>query len=152
MKTLLILSDTHNNIKALEQLSSIMKDSDYIIHLGDYQKDIMLFREYSNKIYSVKGNCDGGGEDLVLEIENTKLLLTHGDKYSVKTTLTNLLFRAKEIGANVVLYGHTHIPKIEEYDGITFINPGTLSYYGEKTYCYLVINGNKTVSKIVSII
>ncbi|MBQ9514105.1 MAG: metallophosphoesterase [Clostridia bacterium] len=151
MKTLLILSDTHNNIKDMEKLVPIMKDSDYIIHLGDYQKDIKLFREFSQKIYSVKGNCDGGGDDLLLEIEKVKLLLTHGDRYSVKTTLYNLLLRAKEVGANAVLYGHTHIAKTEEIDKITFINPGTLSLYSEKTYAYCVISGNKIVSKTVNI-
>ena len=42
MKKLLILSDTHGNISAMEKLKTIMAESDYIIHLGDNEKDINL--------------------------------------------------------------------------------------------------------------
>lgn len=151
MKKILILSDTHGNIRTLEKLTGIMKDADLIFHLGDYQKDIQLYKEFSNKIYSVKGNCDGGGKDLELDVEGVKILLTHGDKYSVKSTLTKLFFKAKEQGFSLVCFGHTHQALIEENDGIMFINPGSLSEYGYKSYCYCVIHQGKIVPKIVNL-
>lgn len=129
-----------------------MSECDYIIHLGDYYHDLSSFsQEFCEKIYAVKGNCDGGGEDLVFEAEGKKILLTHGDRYSVKSTLFKLLLRAKEVGADLVFYGHTHIPETCEMDGITLVNPGTLSAYGKQTYCYTVIANGKIISKIVNL-
>ena len=129
-----------------------MAECDYIVHLGDYYRDLHPFyQEYCDKIYAVKGNCDGGGDDLVFEVEGKKILLTHGDRYGVKSTLLKLVLRAKEVGADLVLFGHTHIAESCEIDGITFINPGTLSVYGKQTYCYTVIAGGKIVYKIVNL-
>lgn len=152
MKTFLILSDSHGNLSALQKLKGIMGECDYIIHLGDYYHDTYSFsQEFCEKIYAVKGNCDGGGEDLVFEACGKKILLTHGDRYSVKTSLYKLTLKAKEIGADIVLFGHTHHSEITEIDGITFINPGTLSAYGDATYAYMVISGSKVIAKIVNI-
>ena len=152
MKTFLILSDTHGNIAAMNKLKGIMAECDYIIHLGDYHRDLQSFsEEFCEKIYSVNGNCDGGGKDLVFEVDGKKILLTHGDRYDVKSSLYKLLLKAKEIKADVVMFGHTHCPVVEERDGILFINPGTLNGYTEKTYCYMVLTGGKAVAKIVNV-
>ena len=127
MKTLFIISDTHGNREGLNNLLPIISESHYFIHLGDFCSDIKdMPSEIYDKLYFVKGNCDGGGEDGYLGIEDVKIMITHGDRYGVKQSLTKLYLKAKEQGVNVVLYGHTHIPDIQEYNGITFINPGTL--------------------------
>ena len=153
MKKIVVLSDTHGNISAIERLTDIMKESDYVFHLGDYQSDIALFnREFGDKIHSVKGNCDMGGGDEILDVEGVKIMITHGNEYGVKNGLTRLNFKAKEVGANVVFYGHTHVAKIEEFDGITFINPGALKSFINKTYCYAVVHNGKLTAKIVDIL
>ena len=127
-----------------------MRESDYIIHLGDVRTDLkILDAELYNKLYFVFGNCDGGGEDAIINIDEVKILLTHGDKYGVKTSLTRLYFKAKELGADAVFFGHTHSPIIQEQDGITFINPGTMSKFSQKSYCYLVIADKKITAKTV---
>ena len=152
MKTLFIFSDTHGNLPCIEKLSPIICESDYIVHLGDNSHDLnVLPDDVCEKIYSVKGNCDGGGEDIILEIENRKLLITHGDRYGVKSSLLRVLLKAKEIGADTVLYGHTHISNIEEVDGITLINPGNMTRFGVKSYCYAVISKDKITAKIVAV-
>ena len=152
MKTAIVVSDTHRNFSSLEKLLSKMQENDYVFHLGDHEYDILEYRkELKEKIHSVKGNCDGGGEDEILEIEGVKILLTHGDRYGVKQTMLKLLLRAKEVGVNAVFYGHTHIPEIEEIDGITFINPGCMTSYSENTYCYAVFHLGKVIAKIVKV-
>ncbi len=151
MKKILVLSDTHGNLSSIERLKDIMKESDYIFHLGDYQRDVLAFKEFSDKIYSIKGNCDGGGEDIVVDIEGVKLLLTHGDKYGVKHGLDKLLLKAKELGVNAVFFGHTHDAMLERCDNIYFINPGTTNGFYKKTYCYTVICDKQITSKIVPI-
>lgn len=153
MKTLFILSDTHGNAEGIKKLLPIMEENDYVIHLGDYITDARYFTEkVYEKLYAVKGNCDGGGEDLVVEIEDKKILLTHGDRYGVKQGNLKLLYKAKELGADAVFYGHTHSALVEEVDGITIVNPGTLSKYSDKTYCYAVVSNGKIIAKIVNVI
>ena len=39
MKTVAVLSDTHGNRKAIDRLSQILSECDYIIHLGDTSED-----------------------------------------------------------------------------------------------------------------
>ena len=101
MKSIVVISDTHGNYSALEKLLPIMKESDYVFCLGDYQRDILAYKkELGNKIYSVSGNCDGGGGDVVLDIENNKILLTHGHEYNVKTSLFKLSLKSNSCNPN----------------------------------------------------
>ena len=149
MKKILCISDSHGNIAGIQNLLDKMNECDYIFHLGDHYYDINLFlKEYDTKIYTVFGNCDGGGEDYQIIIDGVKILLTHGDKYHVKSSLLRLSIRAQELGVNLVLYGHTHNAKIDEYNGITFVNPGALSRFGGKSYCIIEIENGKFSTRI----
>ena len=150
MKKIVVLSDTHGNFSAIDKLIPIINESDFVFHLGDYDRDINAYgKEIKTKVYSVKGNCDGGGDDEILEIDGVKILLTHGDRYSVKSTLYKLFLRAKEVGATAVFFGHTHQPEITEMEGVQMINPGCMTRFSQNTYCYAVIHQGKLIAKIV---
>ena len=41
--------------------------------------------------------------------------------------LDNLRCRGKEVGADIVLFGHTHEPFKEEKNGIILMNPGSIA-------------------------
>ena len=156
MKTLLVISDTHGNVSALEKIKSIMSESDYVFFLGDGALDILKYRDLlKGKLYAVDGNCDGcvfGKKEGVVTIENHRILYTHGDLYSVKRSLLKLELEAKEKNADVVLYGHTHEAKEEVADGITFVNPGEASRFSpEHSYAYICITEKKIVTTIVKI-
>lgn len=156
MKTIVILSDTHGNRSAMDQLERIFAESDYIIHLGDTSADgNALRKKYPAKTYVVNGNCDPvklGEDELMIDIENVKIFACHGHMYGVKRGIDNLVTRAEELGAQVALYGHTHKPIEETEGGVTVFNPGTLSRYSRNTYLYLVVNGDKFTGKIVELI
>lgn len=153
MKTLVIISDTHNmgmgNMPS--RVLNAMDEADYILHLGDGESDILaLKRSYGGKVIAVRGNNDASGEkERVVTIEGVKMLLTHGDLYNVRTRLEKLLARAKEEGVDYVLFGHTHRALVTEEGGVTFINPGSLKYTG--TYCYGNIGGGKLYAVIVDL-
>lgn len=133
-----VISDSHGNIETIKKLLPTFQKSQMVVHLGDHFYDMDSFKGIlSDKLITVYGNCDGGGEDVVINKEGIKILICHGDKYHVKTGLYRLYLRAKEVGATLVLYGHTHIPKIDFQDGVTLINPGALSKFGNKTYCQI---------------
>ena len=57
------------------------------------------------------------------------------------------------MGANIVLYGHSHISKVEYEEGIWFINPGSPSYPRNriKTVCIIDIEDNNIKPQIVEI-
>lgn len=153
MKTIVVLSDTHGNTGALNEIINILSECDIIIHLGDTSRDGNFIRKlYPYKTYILNGNCDFGtyGEDeIVLQVEDVKIFACHGHKYGVKSGLQKLAARAKELDCSVALYGHTHRAEENEVDGVLTVNPGTMSAYSRYSYCYLAINGKKAVPVIV---
>lgn len=131
MKTikLLIVSDTHGDSEALETLVQQYKNFDYLIHLGDHFWDVDKL-DFPGNVCVVKGNTDlryQADNELVLEILNRKILLTHGHQYHVKYGLNKLYYSALEKNVDIVFFGHTHMSHEEEYDGILFFNPGSLT-------------------------
>jgi len=128
---LAILSDTHGNyplaVKALESLGQL----DYIIHLGDTTEDAeMIELALGRELIKLSGNCDMSNkypELITTTIADKKVLLSHGDRFMVKSGLNLIKQRAKQEKADMVLYGHTHRPAILNIDGIMFINPGTMN-------------------------
>ena len=155
MKKLVIISDSHGNVKGVEKLFPLFLENDYIFHLGDGANDMRAARSaYPEKVYACAGNCDffsplpAEGE---LEIERVKIFYCHGHKYGVKSNLHALAREAKRRDCEIALYGHTHRAGITEIDGVTLINPGSLRFgAGEGgSYCYLVVYGEKFTPVIV---
>lgn len=155
MKKLVILSDTHGNAKGIADLMPLFAENDYVIHLGDGAGDMREVRGlYPEKVYSCGGNCDFFSplpDDGELEVEGLKIYFCHGHRYGVKSELLSLALEAKKRDCEIALYGHTHIPKITEMEGVTLINPGSLRYSVGKggSYCYLVIHKGKATPVLV---
>lgn len=155
MKTLIVVSDSHGNIKGIDALRARIAENDYFIHLGDGAGDTReIMREYPDKVYLCAGNCDFFSPlpaDGVLDIEGVRIFYCHGHRYRVKSELSELAAAAKARDCDIALYGHTHEARISEIDGVTLINPGTLRYELGRggSYCYLVINGSKATPVIV---
>ena len=155
MKKVIVLSDTHGNLKGLEKLYPLMDENDYILHLGDGMAEARtILSQYPEKTYLCAGNCDILSllpDEDVLEVEGVRIFYCHGHHYGVKSTLTRLAKQAKSKDCTIALYGHTHVAKIDEIDGVTLINPGTMSYALGKggTYCYLVLHKGKATPVLV---
>ncbi|MBC2399910.1 hypothetical protein BD780_003188 [Clostridium tetanomorphum] len=124
-----VVSDTHRHTWIIERVMDKLENVDLLIHLGDNIQDVKDFSKlYKGRIISVKGNCDYSSSvpyDILEEIEGEKFFITHGHHYDVKHSLSRLKYKALEIGANVVLFGHTHVSQIIYEEGIWFINPGS---------------------------
>ncbi len=155
MKTAVIISDSHGNMRLLTQLYPLFAEADYVIHLGDTSSDASkIARDFPDKVISLNGNCDPiklGENERVLELEGVKIFLCHGHAYSVKTTAAKLAARAKELGCTLAFYGHTHAAREEQVDGVTLVNPGSAARYSKNGYCYLAVSGGKAVTKLVSL-
>ncbi len=153
---LLVVSDIHGRYERLIDLMELHADADALVFLGDGVRD--LYRAGANlypfTIYAVKGNCDvssvfvsDGSKDapseLTFTLDGFRFYAIHGHTKAVKSSLTNAICAAVEKGADVLLYGHTHIP-CEMYlpaqtpakDGLLdkplyVFNPGSLGESGD---------------------
>ncbi|RSD23351.1 metallophosphoesterase [Mesobacillus subterraneus] len=151
MKRVLIVGDSHGSTEMLEKIYGLHgKDMDLMIHCGD--SELKENDEAIKHFKSVKGNCDFYGDfpDVDLHVvDGVKILVTHGHLYSVKSTLVNLYYKAKELQADVVCFGHSHVLGAEMVDDVLFINPGSIRLprgRSERTYVILELdNGNATL-------
>lgn len=130
---ILVISDTHSNLsKVYRVINSIADKIDAVIHCGDVVEDVdsLKIRYPELKFYNVRGNCDYGSavpnEDIFV-LFGKKFFVTHGDLYGVNWSIDRLCYKGAEVGADVCLYGHTHIPLVDNYNGIIIMNPGSLS-------------------------
>jgi len=155
MKKLFVMSDTHKNTDIMKKLQNIMIESDYVIHLGDYNSDTaFLKKELGDKLITVNGNCDVfGSTERVINIDGVKLFLTHGHKYNVKRTLENIKNETHANECKICFFGHTHRAEIIDCGEFMLINPGSLSdsVSGVLSYAYVIIWNNKIIPKIVEI-
>jgi hypothetical protein len=130
MKKILVMSDTHGHRAAITAALARCSGADCVIHLGDHSRDAEIVRALTDKpVYSVHGNCDFSSEapeEIELIVEGVRLCAVHGHKQGVKTSLLRLGLFALEKEANIVLFGHTHVPTEQFYAGATLYNPGSL--------------------------
>ena len=131
---ILVISDTHGRIeKAAELYRILSKDQSisFIIHCGDHKEDAEnLADELGTVVLGVEGNCDNCYKNS-FEITHTpagQILIIHGHMQNVGFTRSGLFYLAEQYNCVAVCYGHTHVPAIEEADGITVLNPGSLTY------------------------
>lgn len=127
----LIASDSHGNLGRIIEMILTHPGIDNIIFLGDGDRDMDdLMSAYTDKkYYVVSGNCDhfSNRPDFdVIDTSKGRILYTHGHRFEVKNGLSSLKWAGKKINAKLVLYGHTHIPKTDESEGIIYFNPGSI--------------------------
>jgi putative phosphoesterase len=126
-----VVSDTHRVIKYINLAKELIKDADILIHLGDNTDDVEVLKSgFNGDVYAVAGNCDYSVQypkEAIIEINGRKIFFTHGDLYGVKSSMNNIYYRGKELGVDIVLFGHTHEQIIEEEKGIVLMNPGSIS-------------------------
>mgnify|MGYP001316294035 FL=1 len=127
-----VVSDTHGDTRGFINKVETMEKPDLIIHLGDYVEDgIKIERELKIDTVIVKGNGDyyreDFSEDRVLFINDKRIFLTHGHKYNVRYGEDNLMYKGQEVNADIVLFGHTHVPLLFEEANMAIMNPGSPS-------------------------
>jgi putative phosphoesterase len=147
--TIGVVSDTHGNIKAWHKAYPYFSDAKLILHAGDvlYHPprlgwtegyDIPALVEALNSssipIIFVQGNCDSQVyEELLSAPVQSPHAFVHCDQVRIVINHGHLLTKegmrdlARRYGANCFVFGHTHIPELEVYDGVLLMNPGSPS-------------------------
>ena len=129
---IIVVSDTHGHNEPFLEAAISIEKPDLLIHLGDYVRDAQeIAKVLDIEFLTVKGNGDYAArnfnEDELVEINGKKLFLTHGHRHHVSYNRDTLLKKGMELGADIILYGHTHIPLIEKEGNVLIMNPGSPS-------------------------
>ncbi|HEX2945973.1 MAG TPA: metallophosphoesterase [Clostridia bacterium] len=154
---ILVISDTHGDTDKAEEAIKSHKEVNMIIHLGDYFRDAQklsgMFPDIP--IEYIYGNSDFMVENVpsekLLEVCGKRIFITHGHRYSVKWDYGRLYKKAEELKADMILFGHTHVPEIIEKDDFFLLNPGSTSDprdESDESYAIIDIVNNKLVPKI----
>ncbi len=128
---ILIVSDTHGRNTNYKKVLDLVKPVDTVIHLGDidgYERDFAKMA--GCRFYAVQGNNDYCTELPREQIETLgkyKAFLSHGHGYRVSMGTEVLSERAASLGCDIAMYGHTHVPVVKKENGVTVLNPGSLS-------------------------
>ena len=91
----------------------------------------MLFRS-GNELQGAK----------LIQIGGHKVFITHGNHYGGEFGIPTMREIAKENGADIVMFGHSHKPVIEKSGDVTVINPGSISRPRQDGFrpTYMVMN------------
>lgn len=155
IKRIGVVSDSHGNIMNLQDAILAMGDIDAIFHLGDYVRDAKKMNVWTHApAYWIRGNCDMGDSEGIelakIRIGGKLIMACHGHRFGVKTDLTPLKYNAKQAGADIVLFGHTHHAYQEvDDDGMLILNPGALiggAYSDKPSYAVVTIDADGNVS------
>ncbi len=153
MTKLLILSDSHGSVESVRRVLAAENDADALIYLGDGLRDLELVLTSHPRIltYAVAGNCDYGALeplDGLAAFDGVVIFYTHGHMYGVKYDLDTITEAAAARGADIALFGHTHVPLAEQREGVFLFNPGSCGrcYVGPNTYGVLTLDAGQVLS------
>jgi len=130
---LLVTTDSHGRKGNIFNIIEMhINDTDLFINLGDSNKgadleDAKIYYKSKLRLQCAAGNCDFGSTEpyvKTINFDGKKILFCHGHTFAVKHGLEMLIEEAKKQSADIVLFGHTHIPFNQCIDGIQFFNPG----------------------------
>jgi len=145
-KKLLVFSDSHGSLSALKALFNWAKErhspNGTIIasaFLGDGFSDLQKAAEATGFLSDWKIVCGNNDythhiqEAAVFDLADHRFFMCHGHRQSIYRGYHLLLSAAKNNGADVALFGHSHVPFYENIDGISLINPGSVARPRSKT-------------------
>ena len=165
----MIASDIHGSEFYCKKLLDAYKteEADRLVLLGDIlyhgprndlpegyapKKVIELLNAMKNEILCVRGNCDTEVDQMVLDfpILADYAILTAGEKLVYATHGHN--FNENNLpplrNGDILLHGHTHIPKCVEHGNYVYINPGSVSIPKENSWHgYMILENGKFIWK-----
>ena len=144
---ILVLSDSHGNVENMARCVE-RTDPNIILHLGDCQRDAeALHRQFpAIPMQSVPGNCDWGAVDapeVLTEYGGVRILMMHGHTRNVKTSTLSAIYAAREMGAQILLFGHTHRPMVDYNGALWVMNPGSVGRGNPRTYGIITITDGR---------
>lgn len=117
-----VISDTHGLLRP-EALAAL-RGSQRIIHAGDIgDPEILDQLSAIAPVTTIRGNVDKA--DWASRLPETEVVEVGGISIYVLHDLARLDLKPAAAGFNVVIFGHSHVPKQEMRDGVLYFNPGS---------------------------
>ena len=127
---ILIVSDSHGRTNYLEKVMNKIGPIDLLIHLGDIEGNEDYIEAISDcDVIMISGNNDYFASlerEKLIEVGKYKIFLTHGHMYQVNFGTKMIKAKGRELGAQIVMFGHTHHPLIDTVGDVIAINPGSI--------------------------
>lgn len=129
---IVVISDSHRAIGRLLEIVEMHKNTaDLFIFLGDIDDDFDTVLDVYPKIryYRVVGNNDWYSPhptEQIVDVQGKRIFMAHGHTYGVKHGYDKIIEHSKEIGADICLFGHTHLQYTNYDDGLYIMNPGSV--------------------------
>lgn len=117
-----IISDTHGLLRP--QAVAALQGVELIIHAGDIGKaDIIDQLRRIAPVHAIRGNVDT--QDWAAAFPETERVDVAGHAFWLVHNIADLDLDPKAAGLSAVVFGHSHMPLIEDRNGVLFINPGS---------------------------
>lgn len=127
---ILVFSDSHRSLSGMYAAIELHRPQQ-VIHLGDIMDDAEEVAKHYPAIpfCLVPGNCDGWVVTVPVKkqivLGGKSILLSHGHRWGVKSGYDGAIADARAVGADILLFGHTHVPLCRQLeDGLWMMNPG----------------------------
>ena len=164
---IMIAADIHGSALYCRQLCELFKDSgaQKLLLLGDIlyhgprnalprgydpKKVCALLNPLRDSILCVRGNCDSEVDQMVLDfsvLSDSALLFLNGHTFfAAHGHLFTESSPPPLADGDILLYGHTHVPKFEKKNGHLCINPGSVSIPKENSPNSCIILKDSTVN------
>ncbi len=117
-----VISDTHGLLRP--EAVAALSNSDRILHAGDVGNPEILdrLRELA-PVTAIRGNVDR--EPWANTLPVTEAIEVEGVSIYMIHDLARVDLKPEAAGFDIVIYGHSHQPKIEEKNGVLYFNPGS---------------------------
>ena len=117
-----ILSDTHGLLRP--EAIAALQGVDHILHAGDIGDPGILDQLRAlAPVTAIRGNIDRKGP--CAELPATDMVELGGTFFYLVHALADLDLDPRAAGVQVILSGHSHRPRIEDKDGVLYLNPGS---------------------------
>jgi len=147
-----LISDTHGLVR--DEAVAVLKGCQHILHAGDIDEpDVLVKLRKLAPVTVVRGNNDRGAWAQaipvydVVEFGLVSVYLRHDE--------SELDVDPRAAGFRVMLFGHSHKPRVEIRDGVLYVNPGSAGPRRFKlpiAVGELLISGNQVDARIIELL
>ena len=164
-----VMSDTHGSLIYFEKALNILSECDVILHGGDIlyhgprndlpegynPKGVITKLNEVDNILIARGNCDADVDQMVInhpiqspyvmsQFGEVRIVMTHGYTDSKEDTVK----KAKSMGADILILGHTHVKELYCDENLIVLNPGSTSIPKDETHSVAIIDVIQTEDEL----
>lgn len=156
-----VMSDTHGSLLYFDKALDALSECDVILHGGDIlyhgprndipegydPKGVINKINQLDNILITRGNCDADVDQMVInhpiqgsyvmsQFGEVRIIMTHGYTESKD----DVVKKAKSMGADILILGHTHIKELYCDENLIVLNPGSTSIPKDGTHSVAIID------------